>query len=619
MLISKSRFLNLIRCNRFAAFYELETKGEDGIVTFDPNTIEGIYAEEAQERKRIILESLFGSQYGDQDDLDLESEMELIKDENPFEDDYNEIELIAARVLKNRYPGSTVHYGLKTFTQKHFEAEYEGYKFHCFLDVYVETDDEIIVAEVKASTSRGLMDRGGKNPLFIEGPTGIYYRNFELNPEESKKANMKFIKDPFHNLGRMGFDLAFQRFVIERYIEQNGSLGKPIKYLLAVLDHEYVFDGKVDNLQKPVYSDNIIRLFEYTKITEELQPLILEYSEKVVDRVNNVDLSLVSIGKHCQLKSVRECPYYENGCKKDKNIPDFNSIFTYIGNHNKFPMSASINEEYDRFDLIDLGYTKALDFEEDDLRDDKQKTQRRAILTKEPYYDTEFIKKGIDMIKYPIYHLDFETFGSPLPRFKGEKCYTQSVFQYSLHIEREPGECHPDLDHYEFLAKDSKTDQREELYNHLISKLDDPNGMILAYNVSFEQTRLRDLNKLFPQHSKIIEPLIESAFDLMLILKGSGTLFKNPEPKNKILFYDDQLNGSYSIKKVLPIFAPEINYKNLEDVQKGTDAVLQFSKLANMNPGDYAKMYQNLLAYCKLDTWAMVVILKELKEIVKDK
>ena len=58
MLISKSRFLNLIRCNRFVALQELDKKGSDALITFDPNSIEGIYAEEALERKRIILESL---------------------------------------------------------------------------------------------------------------------------------------------------------------------------------------------------------------------------------------------------------------------------------------------------------------------------------------------------------------------------------------------------------------------------------------------------------------------------------------------------------------------------------------------------------------------------------
>ena len=95
----------------------------------------------------------------------------------------------------------------------------------------------------------------------------------------------------------------------------------------------------------------------------------------------------------------------------------------------------------------------------------------------------------------------------------------QSVFQYSLHIEREPGVCDIDNDHYEYLVKNHLEDERELLYNHLITKLDDPNGMILAYNVSFEKRILRELNELFPYHDKLINPLIEDAFDLMHLLK----------------------------------------------------------------------------------------------------
>ena len=33
MLISKSRFLNLIRCNRFVALQELDKKGSDALIT----------------------------------------------------------------------------------------------------------------------------------------------------------------------------------------------------------------------------------------------------------------------------------------------------------------------------------------------------------------------------------------------------------------------------------------------------------------------------------------------------------------------------------------------------------------------------------------------------------
>lgn len=56
---------------------------------------------------------------------------------------------------------------------------------------------------------------------------------------------MKTFKDPFHDLGRMVIDLAFQRFVIEQNPDKPK---KPIKYMLAVLNSLYVYDGKKINL-----------------------------------------------------------------------------------------------------------------------------------------------------------------------------------------------------------------------------------------------------------------------------------------------------------------------------------------------------------------------------------
>ena len=94
---------------------------------------------------------------------------------------------------------------------------------------------------------------------------------------------------------------------------------------------------------------------------------------------------------------------------------------------------------------------------------------------------------ALNNLTYPIYHLDFETFASPLPRFKGEKCYTQSPFQFSLHIERAPGVCNKGKDHFEFLATSFYEDTREELIKKLCEYIDtESGGTILAQNVSFE-------------------------------------------------------------------------------------------------------------------------------------
>jgi hypothetical protein len=79
-------------------------------------------------------------------------------------------------------------------------------------------------------------------------------------------------------------------------------------------------------------------------------------------------------------------------------------------------------------------------------------------------------------------------------------------------------------------------------------------------------------------------------------------------------YYHEQLNGSYSIKKVLPIFS-ELTYKGM-DIGNGTDALVAYAKFPEMSENEFKLTYKNLLEYCKQDTWAMVKILDELRKIV---
>ena len=61
--------------------------------------------------------------------------------------------------------------------------------------------------------------------------------------------------------------------------------------------------------------------------------------------------------------------------------------------------------------------------------------QRNCVDTHEIFINKNKIIDGLNTLKYPIYHLDFESFPCPLPRYKGENPYIQSVFQFSLHVE----------------------------------------------------------------------------------------------------------------------------------------------------------------------------------------
>ena len=82
---------------------------------------------------------------------------------------------------------------------------------------------------------------------------------------------------------------------------------------------------------------------------------------------------------------------------------------------------------------------------------EKNQIQRDCYDNNKEYVDKEKTRYWFNQLKYPIYHFDFKTFGCPLPRFNGESPYTQSPFEFSLHIEREPGISDKEKDNFIFL------------------------------------------------------------------------------------------------------------------------------------------------------------------------
>jgi hypothetical protein len=63
---------------------------------------------------------------------------------------------------------------------------------------------------------------------------------------------------------------------------------------------------------------------------------------------------------------------------------------------------------------------------------------------------------------------------------------------------------------------------------------------------------------------------------------------------------------------------PELDYTKLQLIQNGGDAMNAFATLHEKPPEDIAKIRTALLAYCRLDTLALVRILERLEEVVEE-
>jgi hypothetical protein len=118
--------------------------------------------------------------------------------------------------------------------------------------------------------------------------------------------------------------------------------------------------------------------------------------------------------------------------------------------------------------------------------------------------------------------------------------------------------------------------------------------------MSFEIKCLNDLASWLPKYQDRTKKIIGQFRDLM-----------NPFRSRDL--YLHQMNGSYSLKMVLPALIPEMTYENLE-IQEGGMASTFFLKLAQTQDEEERKrLRQALLDYCELDTLAMVKILEKLK------
>ncbi|HNX89656.1 MAG TPA: DUF2779 domain-containing protein [Paludibacteraceae bacterium] len=198
----------------------------------------------------------------------------------------------------------------------------------------------------------------------------------------------------------------------------------------------------------------------------------------------------------------------------------------------------------------------------------------------------------LDELEYPLYFMDFETIQFAVPQFDESRPYQQIPFQYSLHLQQSKG---GPLTQFSFLGT-PPTDPRPEFIQSLLSHLGS-SGSIIVWNQTFENTRLKEIARDFPEYSSMIDPLFDRVVDLMV-------------PFRKKYLYTPDMNGSYSLKAVLPALVPDLSYSNLE-IQEGGSAGLTYESLYNdTDPESIATKRENLLKYCELDTLSMVRILE---------
>ena len=369
-------------------------------------------------------------------------------------------------------------------------------------------------------------------------------------------------------------DMAFQYHVLSLCgIKVN-------KVCIMYINNKYVRNGDIDLTE-------LFNLEDYTDTVKNMCGEVEDKISSIREYISVTDEPQKDIGLYCD--SPYECAY-KKYC--GKHIPKY-SVFDLAG--------AQSKTKYNYYQKGIVSYEDILAHENEIRLSEKQLRQVRAVINNSPdEINADRIKQFLDTLSFPVYHLDFETFMSPIPPFDGTSPYQQIPFQYSLHIENEDGS----LIHKEFLAE-AGTDPRRKLAEQLVEDI--PVGSCsLAYNMSFEKTVIKKLAEVFPDLAVCLMDIHDNLHDLMIPFKDHS-------------YYSAAMNGSYSIKYVLPALYPddpELNYHNLDLVHNGSEASASFADLASKSPEEIEDIRAALLKYCGLDTLAMVKVLAKLREAV---
>jgi hypothetical protein len=396
--------------------------------------------------------------------------------------------------------------------------------------------------------------------LVWNNDTKVYdlYEVKASNDGENKSA-----KDKLYS-----YDMAFQYLVLK---ELNIPLGR---LYLVRFNNEYIRGAELNINELFSKNDFTDKIMSISEIVENEMKVAYDFLSQEKEPFGNCKCITRGRSSHCTTFS------YSNPQVPDYSVHDISRIGMSNGK---------------LAELVDSGIFLIEDVPEDFPLSDKQKNQVISTKLNKEIIEKDNIKEFLNTINMPISFLDYETFAAGVPRFVGYSPFNQIPFQFSLHVLNEKGK---EPSHSEFIfTEDSNPD--EEFILSLKEQI--PNiGSVITWNKSFEMGRNKDLAKRNPHHQVYLEDLNSRIIDLMDVF--SNQYYVHPKFK-----------GKTSIKYILPVLAPELSYKAL-DIKEGATASDTWNKIVS---GDYSQdealeKIQHLLAYCKLDTYAMYAIWKHL-------
>jgi hypothetical protein len=354
-------------------------------------------------------------------------------------------------------------------------------------------------------------------------------------------------------------DVAIQSWVLE------GSPLAPESVALAHINNGFVYPGGGDYVGLLVEQD----------LTESMAPV----KSRVPGWLAAARLTLegpepdAAIGTRC--KQPYECPFRG-----------------YCWPKSEYPLTGlpGINSRLD--EALAAGYADVRDLPEEFLKGRDARRVWEAVRGGVPVVESAALAP-LRELTYPRYYLDFETVGPAIPRWPGTRPFQSLVFQWSLHVERAGRE----LAHAEFLDLSGELPVRAAA-EALLAAIG-TEGPVVTYT-GYEKTCLNQMAALCPDLAMGLQAVVQRLVDI--------------HPTVKAGYYHPAMQGSWSIKKVVPTVAPELDYGQLEGIQEGQAAQLAYQEAIDpeLPAARREEIRRQLLDYCARDTLAMVRLVQAL-------
>lgn len=372
-----------------------------------------------------------------------------------------------------------------------------------------------------------------------------------------------------------------RRIATETWLLQ--ECGVRVRHIYLVhLNGAYVRQGELDTSQLFCVSDHFYR--DENKRGKQVSDVVSKFYHDFTDVLAGMEAILqetsVHMPYHLNCTKNGKCQFYDL-CFQEDELED-NSILFLSQTRKKYDMLASGIKTMNDIDLdtFDLSYL--------------QYAQYVSAITKQTYVDKAALRHFLSTtMEEPLSFIDFEWDTIGIPLYDGMKPYDVLVFQYSLHVYQ-----HGQLQHHEFIQT---KDCRREFIESLLAQIP-TTGSVIAYHAEgAEKLRLKELAQQFPEYAvgllRICDRMVDLTYPFM----------------NGVVYYP-KMRGAFSLKKLLSVIEPEHNYQELK-INHGLLAVEMYRKLDHLEDREREVALTNLKQYCALDTYAMHVVLEDLKRL----